>query len=103
MWSDETKKQLNMESAKPVNGEEMCIYISCFCEASLSSFSHLCSSFVNKAKSGKTGGWGGAREDEVERKGKMRRHKKWSDRETCEIGEKTKTWQELINNSLKEL
>lgn len=66
-----------MESAKPVNGEEMCIYISCFCEASLSSFSHLCSSFVNKAKSGKTGGWGGgAREDEVERKGKMRRHKK---------------------------
>lgn len=64
-----------MESAKTVNGEEMCIYISCFCEASLSSFSHLCSSFVNKAKSGMTGG-GGSREDEVERKGKTRGYKK---------------------------
>lgn len=58
-----------MESAKPVNGEEMCIYISCFCEATLSSFSHLCGSFVNKGKSGRAAG-GESREDEGGKKGK---------------------------------
>lgn len=62
-----------MESVKPVNGEEMCIYISCFCEATPSSgdslFSLLQGSFVNKAKFGRRG-------DGVERKEKIRREKK---------------------------
>lgn len=70
-----------MESVKPVNGEEMCICISCFCEATLSSgdslvfFPSLQGSFVNKVKSGRAGG-GESREDEVERKGKTSRQKK---------------------------
>lgn len=69
-----------MESLNPVNGEEMCIYISCFCKGTLSSgdslfFLPLRGSFVNKAKSGGTGG-GKSREDEVGRKGKTRREEK---------------------------
>lgn len=59
-----------MESAEAVTVEEMCIYISCFCEATATSFfSCLCGCLVNKASSGgmcggRLGvGWGGGQDD----------------------------------------